>query len=766
MLASNWPVPSVRSSNIGAVRLAVGLVQGLVLYLLFQAVKDKAWPATEPLLFAPLVLVWLIVPVLIISSLGTLDRRQLLVWIALAAAILAGLGVYDIWRTLGPIPVPGAAVDKVSHTSPQLVMVSIVGFFIAQSLVMAAVREKRRIATYAAYFETAWKHFVQLAFSGLFVGVVWLVLLLGSELFMLIKLGFLRDLINKSWFVIPVIAFAFSCAMHITDVRPAIVRGIRTLLLVLMSWILPVAVLVIGGFLFSLPFTGLGPLWATRSATAVLLGAAALLIVLINAAYQDGAPDTAVARVVRGSVSVGAVLLVPIALIAMYALGLRVADHGWTTSRIVAASCLVVAAIYAAGYAAAAFKPGRFGSIASTNIANAFVVLATLLLLLSPLGDPARLSVAHQLARLDSGKVAADKFDFAYLRFEGQRYGAAALESLRANAQGKDATIIRDRIANVQNEKSHFPREDEFMDRPKPLKLSAKARVWPNGSRLPAAFLLTDLKALAGSPYPACLHEEGRECDLVLVDLTADGKAEIVMLGAPGELAAAVVGEIQPGQWRSVGTLPSSLAACKPLRQAFIGGRYKLVPPVVSELEIAGTRISAQAAVGARNFRVQGRGALGLWRLSRLPIELSVCPCRDSFRVAWQLLSRYFCLRGKPSFEPEQVFQQGGNVNVCVNLGEMYAKSRRTNFRTLEVIRRRCFQSHHKTMGKRNLHAGSKSNHDPTNAMVIADSGNSRKGRTHFRCPSVRLLKFSVSKSHELPSMQSIARPTSLPRRS
>jgi len=87
-------------------------------------------------------------------------------------------------------------------------------------------------------------------------GITWLVLTLGAQLFELVKLAFLTKLMRESWFAIPVTAFAFACAMHLTDVRPAIVRGIRSLLLVLLSWLLPVAVLLIGGFLATLPFTG------------------------------------------------------------------------------------------------------------------------------------------------------------------------------------------------------------------------------------------------------------------------------------------------------------------------------------------------------------------------------------------------------------------------------------------------------------------------------------------------------------------------------
>lgn len=147
----------------------------------------------------------------------------------------------------------------------------------------------------------------------------------------------------------------------------------------------------------------------------------------------------AVARLVQGSGRFAAVLLAPIVVIAIYAPGFRVGGHGWTTSRIVSGACLLIAAIYPAGYTWAALRPGRIQAIAGTNIVNAFVVLGMVLVLLSPLGDSARLSVANQVVRFESGKVAADKFHFAYLCFEGARYSQAALERLRASAQGKES---------------------------------------------------------------------------------------------------------------------------------------------------------------------------------------------------------------------------------------------------------------------------------------------------------------------------------------
>lgn len=406
---------AIVTGRIALLRTGIGLAQGLVLYFLYLVADYDVWPAIESLLFAPMLLVALFCPVIAISSLGHLARRQLLAWAAVAAASVAALAVYDIWR-MGSTPERWHA-SHVTMPSHELCVFLAASLFIAHALVLSGAHDRRRIAAYATYFEIAWKLGVQLAFSGLFVGITWAALLLGSELFKLVKIDFLWKLIREPWFGIPVTAFAFSCAMHLTDVRPAIVQGIRGLLLVLASWILPVLTLIVAGFLASLPFTGLEPLWATRSAAAVLLFADAAVVILINAAWQNGAAP--VARVIRLSARVAALLLVPVTIIAMYALALRVADHGWTVDRIVAAACMLVASCYAIGYAAAALRKGWLALLAPVNIATAFVVLGTVLLLFSPLLDPARVSVNSQLARLEAKKVGIDKFDLAYLRFEG-----------------------------------------------------------------------------------------------------------------------------------------------------------------------------------------------------------------------------------------------------------------------------------------------------------------------------------------------------------
>ncbi len=599
--AVNADLPeSLSRPSVGRARLAVGLFQGLVLYLLYRAGMDYTWPATAPRLFVPALLVALLVPVILIGSLGHMSRRQVLVWVCTAAAIIAALGWYDIWRVsdlAAPAPYPAAAHAKpvASMPSHPLVVFLVAGFFIAHSLVLAGVRDRRRIGSYRSHFEIAWKLIIQLAFSGAFVGVVWLVLQLGAELFMLVKLDFLRELTRKSWFVIPVTTFAFSCAMHLTDVRPAIVHGIRTLLLVLMSWVLPVIALIVGAFVLSLPFTGLAALWATRHAGTVLLCAAGAFVVLINAAWQDGTAIASVARVIRASARAACLLLVPIVAIAIYALALRVGDYGWTVERVIAAACLLVASCYALGYAAGALRRGWLGAIPKVNVATAFVVLGTLLLLFSPLVDPARLSVNDQVARLAAGKVPAAKFDFAYLRFEGARYGRDALARLDAAATGKDGALVRERIAAAR--KMQYPWERLPPVQIAPQELVANLTVWPKGTSLPDSFVHNDWEKNVAPRYvPDCLRMKGKSCDAYLLDLSGDGKPEVIVVPAVVD-DVPVFGENAQHEWHRVGWLPYAVGGCKSLRAKLTAGNLRPLPPALNDFEVSGMRIPVSAAV-------------------------------------------------------------------------------------------------------------------------------------------------------------------------
>ncbi len=584
--AAEFDEPLTRP-RVGWQRVAIALVQGALLYWLYRSGTEKIWPATVPALYVPLLLVLGLCPVLLVVSLGHLAARRTLLWVGGAVLLVAALGWYDAWHKVIPDARGGEGLP--SHL---LVVHLIAALFIAHVLIVAATIDRRRIAAYATYFDTAWKLAVQLVFSMGFVGAVWLVLNLGGELFKLIKLDFLDKALRQAWFNIPVLVFAFTCAIHVTDVRPAIVRGIRNLLLALMGWLLPVVTVLVGGFLLSLPFTGLSALWATRHAASVLLGAAAMLVVMINAAWQNGQALAAVAAPVRWSARIAAVLLAPLVLLAAVALRLRVADYGWTDDRIVACACILVAACYATGYLIASLRSASLARLAGVNIVTAFVVLGVILSLFSPLADPARLSVDSQLARLKSGKVAADKFDYAYLRFHGQRYGRDALARLNAQA-GPDAAVVRANVAHVNAMKDRY--ELKTLRTLEGSALLANLNVWPTGTALPDGFVQNMGGREGQYGWPDCLTTPGKSCDVFAIDFSGTGKEELLIVDIDKNGNATVFAANDQGNWSQVETV-QHLAGCPERRKRMIAGQFSTVRPARKVLSIDGVVLRTNTA--------------------------------------------------------------------------------------------------------------------------------------------------------------------------
>ena len=594
--------PFVTSAS-ARIRLLAGLIQGLALYFLYSARSEKTWPATEPFIFAGLVLVFFFVPILLITSFGHLQRSTLIKWLSIAVLIAFGLGFYDGWRHLG-VAVHAYGRDRELTRLPSALVWYFggVGFFIAHSLVLAAGFDKKRIASYPTYFETAWKLLVQIKFSVLFACALWAMLWLGAGLFDSIQLPFLKDLLQESWFAIPATVFAFACAMHLTDVRPAIVRGIRNLLLVLLSWILPLTLLIVGGFLLTLPFTGLSQLWATKYAAALLLTACAVLITLINTAFQNGIVENDIARVLRTCAKIACFLLTPLILIAAYALFLRVDQYGWTTDRIIAACCVLVGAVYAAGYAWAASQRqgGWLAKIAPVNIGAAMLVLAVLLALFSPLLDPARISVNHQMARLESDRSKAEKFDYDYFKQEGKRYGLAALESLKTTKEGLNAVVIKEKSEQALLKQDYWAEKTVIAAKTGDLQKNLK--IWPIGSSIPASFLAQDWKAIAEAKkmgtyinLPDCLKYQSSFCELFLIDFDGDGKAEILVNNTTQKYESPIIfKEQQDLSWLPVSRLDHNLVGCPSSLDKLKTGDFKLELPSKKILVIEGKKFTHQ----------------------------------------------------------------------------------------------------------------------------------------------------------------------------
>lgn len=567
--------------QLGQTRLAIGLVQGLLLYALYRADDTHSWPATDPFIFAPAALVLLYVPLLAIQGAGSMRMRTLGLWSLAALAILAALAWYDRWRVVLPV-LDGHSQPARRHQTElpsfSLFVFSAAGLFMAQALIAAKDETRKWVAPYTAYFDAAWKQGLQLALAAVFVGVFWGVLQLGAALFDLIGLKFLSRLIGHAWFAIPATTAAIAAALHLTDIRARLIAGTRSVVLVLLSWLLPLLTVLAVGFLVSLLVTGLEPLWKTGSAAALLLVAAAVLVVLINAAWQDGPEHHTAPFLLRLGGSAAALTLTPLVALAAYALALRVGQHGWSENRIHATAVIVVAGGYALGYGWAALEGTVLRGhwlrrIGAVNIVVSVLILGVLLVLFSPIADPMRIAVASQLARLESGAVPAAKFDYAYLRWHGGRFGHDALTRLATRAHGRDARAIREAAKSALAAESRSAGRRVSKEQ-----LAAKLTVYPQSYRLPESLLAQDWTKEKSRFVPPCLKGLRTPCQVFPAELTGHPPDQFILIwGSKSFWNSAVLDVDAKGHWSVVGRLAG--AHCKGIRQALRKGHYEIVPP-------------------------------------------------------------------------------------------------------------------------------------------------------------------------------------------
>lgn len=568
-------------SPFAGARLIIGLGQGFALWALFNAVETHGWPSTDFNLFGPVLLIAVFLPIVAITTLGSLRLVTLCAWLAVVALFLGILGLHEALRgSMGLLGIAGHF-----ETRPQIFVVAAAALFIAQALIVAADGERRIVAPYPAYFDAAWKQEVQLLLALMFVGLFWGVLHLGAALFHLIGVNYLRDLIGRASFAIPASTFAVACALHLTDARAGLVRGMRNLIHVLLAWLLPLAAALMIAFVLSLPFTGLGPLWRTSHGSEIVLTAAAMLVILINTAYRDGA-GADVATALRWAGSAAAICLPILVAIAGYGLALRIGQRGWTEDRIIAVACAVIGGCYSVGYVSGIAGRRWLRWLETINVWTAAGIVV-IIVLLTTIADPARLSVVDQVARLRNGGIDVAEFDFKYLRFETARYGRDALERLKTVAWASDDIKQKASAAIALT----TPYGRQVGHRPSESQLAA-IRVFPPGQKLPESFVRQDwAKDLHLLSLPPCLYDSLQLCEAFVI-ASPNGAPMIILTSLTfGQTDAFTLN--RDGVWEAIGWLPKDLA-CQSVREALRAGKFRWAAPRQMDLEIADQRLTIQ----------------------------------------------------------------------------------------------------------------------------------------------------------------------------
>ncbi|WP_404333425.1 DUF4153 domain-containing protein [Sphingomonas sp. MMS12-HWE2-04] len=355
---------------------------------------------------------------------------------------------------------------------------------IAAPLFQAARDEGARRFPYKTVHDHAWTNVVLFAACWVFVAIVFALAWLLAMLFDLIKLDFLRHLLEKEWCWRALIGLGFGTALGLLREHDFVVRLLQRVVAMVLAVLAPALAIGLVLFVLALPFTGLNALWeATKSTTPILLCCVVGALILANAVIGNAPGQERRSPPLRYGAMALAVVMLPLAGLAAIATGLRIGQYGFTPERLWAAVFVAIACLWAAGYLLALVR-GRHGwaaQVRPTNLILAFAVCGVALVLATPLVSFNAISTRDQIARLQSGKVTPEQFDWRALAFDFGAPGRAALRKLQASANA----TIRARANEVAKAEKRWDVKDTSKQAQRRVETAAHTRVLPQGSALP-----------------------------------------------------------------------------------------------------------------------------------------------------------------------------------------------------------------------------------------------------------------------------------------
>ncbi|WP_186766513.1 DUF4153 domain-containing protein [Puniceibacterium confluentis] len=318
---------------------------------------------------------------------------------------------------------------------------------IATPFVAARLRPGDGWLSYPALFDLSWRIFVRYLAAVLFTALFWGLIGLSDALLNLVGLRLLH-------LITAVNPLAWVLSGAVFGLALAVVHELREylspyLVLQLLRLLLPVVLGVVVVFLLALPVQGLSNLVGDLSAAGTLMSAALSAIVLITVAVDRDQAEEVRLRWLRGMVQVLALLVPVLAALAVYALWLRVEAYGWTPQRLMAATVAAMVLLYGLAYGGSVVLRRRWAErIRQANVALALVTLAVILIWLSPVLVPERISARDQLARYQAGSLPPAEVPLREMSREWGLPGTAALDAIRQDQ------VLAERIAALDAEET------------------------------------------------------------------------------------------------------------------------------------------------------------------------------------------------------------------------------------------------------------------------------------------------------------------------
>jgi len=573
-----------------AVAVGLALIQGIVLWWLTASVRAKSWPATDPGMLAALLAPAVLVPPLVYLQLG-LARLRTVAFVSLAAGlVLAALGWHYGAQVVGAVSpmgdTSGPRGPGFGQSAFPFALAVCVLCFHALPFLQSALVTRRLWPAYPKLFEFAWRNALQIALAVVFCAVLWALLALWMKLFSMIGSDFFRHLFTDPRVAFPLTTVAFATAIALSGSVERLQQALRQQLLALSRWLAVLAMLILVLFSIALLLRSPELFGAGQRAVSAawLLWLLVFCVYLLNAAYQDGSQASPYPRPIGIALRVATPLLVVVAALALYALGVRIDAYGLTVSRAWAVLVAALALVYAVGYTIAAWRRGAWmASMGTVNVIAALLLIAALTLMLTPALSPYRLAADSQVARILDGEdsagaaarartpyrsyLAADAY--VALAFDTGDYGRRRLGRLQDLEGHPDAAGIRARAADaLASEWRHLAAQPAWDA------ASLTLQAFPEGREIDAMLRA----AIAGAQLlrwrdPPCRSQQDA-CPVLFTDLDGDGTEEVFVFT---DDQAFMLARYEDG-WREVELLRGGMARADALAR-LRAGDYRLVAP-------------------------------------------------------------------------------------------------------------------------------------------------------------------------------------------
>ncbi|HHR5847274.1 TPA: DUF7057 domain-containing protein [Providencia alcalifaciens] len=415
------------------------------------------------------------------------------------------------------------------------------------------------------YFRNTLFGFFACAIGGLLAFIV----KQASFLFGIVNLTTLSHFLNNDYILW--VAFLLGFNISVLFLRSKLVMQLNNIAKYFSQFFLPllslIAVIFLVGLAISL-FTGVH-YTASELGSGTMLCFVILNVIFINALYGDGSTQFQFKAIINGFVLISIVLLNAFSALSLYGILVRVNQYSWSVSRLYAFAIALFLAILILAYSITVMIKRRHwaNALGSINKVAILGLIATILVINSPIGDFQRITVNSIMAAVEKGKIKIN-YDLSYdLEKLGER-GKAALALLEQNPETKAQLKV-----------------GAYSDTPKPFK---EVLIIAKGSQpLPQSWF--DMEDGIRDSWNCISYYRNYECLGFMADVNSDGADEVVMCYSMPESLdyECTIWQAQANTWNLVDTQKQAFDDTADKKAAWdnlLNNQFKLQPKTWLEI--------------------------------------------------------------------------------------------------------------------------------------------------------------------------------------